>query len=271
MVLYLIGLGLGDEKDITLKGLEAIQQCDKVYLENYTSLLGVNKDKLEILYGKKVEILDREAVESEFDIILKFAENLAVAFLVVGDPFGATTHTDVVLRAKAKNIELKVIHNASIMNAVGVCGLQLYKFGQTVSIPFFTNNWRPYSFYDKITENRKIGLHTLCLLDIKVKEQSEENLLKGKKIYEPARFMTINQAINQLLEAENSKQHGVYSKDTLCVGLARVGQESQKIVFGKMNELIEEDFGSPLHSFIITGEVHPSETDMLQLYKVKSI
>jgi diphthine methyl ester synthase len=36
---YIIGLGLGDPKDITVKGLEAIKQCDRVYLENYTSIL----------------------------------------------------------------------------------------------------------------------------------------------------------------------------------------------------------------------------------------
>ena len=39
---------------------------------------------------------------------------------------------------------------------------------QTVSIVFFTDTWRPDSFYDKIAANRRLGLHTLCLLDIKV-------------------------------------------------------------------------------------------------------
>lgn len=38
-MLYIIGLGLGDEKDITLKGLEAVKKCSKVYMEAYTSLL----------------------------------------------------------------------------------------------------------------------------------------------------------------------------------------------------------------------------------------
>ncbi len=42
----------------------------------------------------------------------------------------ATTHTDLELRARALNIPTKVIHNASIMNAVGACGLQLYRFGE---------------------------------------------------------------------------------------------------------------------------------------------
>jgi diphthamide biosynthesis methyltransferase len=61
---------------------------------------------------------------------------------------------------------VKVIHNASVMNAVGVCGLQLYRYGETISIPFFTETWRPDSFYEKIQNNRRLGLHTLCLLGL---------------------------------------------------------------------------------------------------------
>ena len=64
------------------------------------------------------------------------------------------------------------------MNAVGACGLQLYNFGQTVSLVFFTETWKPDSFYDRIKENVDLGMHTLVLLDIKVKEQTEENLIK---------------------------------------------------------------------------------------------
>jgi hypothetical protein len=50
-MLYLIGLGLGDEKDITLRGLEAVKKCEKVYMEAYTSLLsfGLSTDGLSTL------------------------------------------------------------------------------------------------------------------------------------------------------------------------------------------------------------------------------
>ena len=83
------------------------------------------------------------------------------------------------LRARALGIPTRIVHNASIMNAVGACGLQLYNFGQTVSLVFFTDSWRPDSFYDRIRENADLGMHTLVLLDIKVKEQSEENLARS--------------------------------------------------------------------------------------------
>ena len=136
-------------------------------------------------------------VETESDEILRDADKENVALLVVGDPFGcvvycgtftrllifsrATTHSDIILRAHALKIPVRVIHNASIMNAVGACGLQLYNFGQTVSLVFFTDTWKPDSFYDKIKENADLGMHTLLLLDIKVKEQSEENLARWVK------------------------------------------------------------------------------------------
>ena len=45
-MLYLIGLGLGDAKDITVKGLEIVKRAKRVYLEAYTSLLTVGKDQL---------------------------------------------------------------------------------------------------------------------------------------------------------------------------------------------------------------------------------
>ena len=135
-------------------------------------------------------------VETESDEILRNADKEDISLLVVGDPFGcaalqqtvslayystlfyinsATTHTDIILRARNLGIPTQVIHNASIMNAIGACGLQLYNFGQTVSLVFFTETWKPDSFYDRIKENAELGMHTLVLLDIKVKEQSEEN------------------------------------------------------------------------------------------------
>lgn len=46
MVLFLIGLGLGDEKDITVKGLETVKKCKSIYLEAYTSILSVGKERL---------------------------------------------------------------------------------------------------------------------------------------------------------------------------------------------------------------------------------
>ncbi|XP_053324808.1 diphthine methyl ester synthase [Spea bombifrons] len=271
-MLYLIGLGLGDAKDVTVRGLEVIKSCSRVYLEAYTSILSVGKEALEEFYGRELILADRETVEQEADEILQDAKVNDVAFLVVGDPFGATTHSDLVLRATKAGIQYRVIHNASILSAVGCCGLQLYNFGETVSIVFWTDTWKPESFYDKIKRNRLSGMHTLCLLDIKVKEQSIENLMKGRKVFEPPRYMTVNQAAEQLLEiVQNRRNLGeelAITENTICAGLARVGASDQKIVSGTLQQLQTADFGGPLHSLVISGCMHPLEVEMLRLFAV---
>ena len=267
----MVGLGLGDEDDITVKGLKVVKECDTVFLEAYTSILGVDKERLEEVYGKSITLADRSLVEQEAeDLILDPAKDGKVAFLVVGDPVCATTHTDLWLRARQRNIEVQVIHNASIMGAAGATGLQLYNFGQTVSLPFFEENWRPTSFYSKIQYNRKGGMHTLCLLDIKVKEPDFEAMVKGKIRHLPPRFMSVNTASKQLLEAEDTHKEGAYDgSKTLCIGLARMGQASQQIMAGTMHELVNVDFGSPLHSLIICGDLHDLEFEVLQEFLVK--
>ncbi|KAH9177573.1 Diphthine synthase [Lactarius sanguifluus] len=272
---YIIGLGLSDEKDITLRGLEAVRSSSRLYLEAYTSILTVRKERLEEFYGKPLILADRDMVETESDEILRDAHIQDVSLLVVGDPFGATTHTDILLRARALGIPTRVIHNASIMNAIGACGLQLYNFGQTVSLVFFTDTWRPDSFYDRVRENADLGMHTLILLDIKVKEQSEENLARGRKIYEPPRYMSIVQAVTQLAEVEDTRRGGVLVPErTLAVALSRVGggPDDERIVCGTLAQLREqppEMFGEPLHSLVIVGRrLHHLEAEYAATFAV---
>lgn len=172
------------------------------------------------------------------------------------------------------------------MNACGAVGLALYNYGQTVSIPYFTDSWRPASWLERIRENSRLGLHTLCLLDIKVKEQSEENLARGRKIFEPPRFMSVPTAISQLLSlleeeetptTEDDKEvdspESLSPSTTLAISLSRVGDPSQKFVSGTLSELStlsEEDFGGPLHSFVIVGRrFHALERDFAARWSVK--
>ncbi|KAF9555040.1 Diphthine synthase [Agrocybe pediades] len=271
---YIIGLGLSDESDITIRGLQAVKGSTRVYLEAYTSILMIDKDRLEKFYEKPIILADREMVETQSDEILANAATEDVSLLVVGDPFGATTHTDIILRARALKIPTRVIHNASIMNAMGACGLQLYNFGQTVSLVFFTDNWKPTSYYDRIKENATLGTHTLVLLDIKVKEQSEENLARGRKIYEPPRYMSIPTAVAQLIETEEIRNEGILNPDTtLAIALSRVGGgPEERIVSGTLRELLNhpaEAYGQPLHSLVIVGKrLHHLEVDYAEEFAI---
>lgn len=226
-------------------------------------------------------------VESSSDDILAGADTSDVAFLVVGDPYGylspqlrpcqdssaycirATTHTDLVLRARELKVPVRCIPNASIMSAIGSTGLQLYNFGQTVSMVFFTESWKPCSFYDRIKENRAIGLHTLVLLDIKVKEQSMKNLARGRKIFEPPRYMTVAQCARQMIETEELRAEGAYGPDSLAIGVARVGADDQRMTSGSLQQLTDLDLGSPLHSLVLLGRrTHELERDFIREYAV---
>lgn len=253
MTLYLIGLGLNDEKDITVKGLEAIKNCDHVYLEDYTSKLNVPVSNLEKFYNKKIILADRDMVEKKSDEILEKATLKNVAFLVIGDVFSATTHNDLFLRAKEKKIKIKVIHNTSIMTAVGQVGLELYKYGKTTSMPFFEKGFEPETPYDVIKQNKAQGLHTLVLLDIK------KHLDK---------YMTVNICLKQLLKIEEKRAEKIISKDLKVIGCARLGNENCKIYYGKITDLLKTDFGQPLHCIIVPGKLHFIEEDMLNLFKL---
>lgn len=55
------------------------------------------------------------------------------------------------------------------------------------------------------------------------------------------------------------------------MGLARVGAESQKICAGTLKELLEVDFGAPLHCFILPGKMHFLEAEMLLQYAVNPV
>jgi len=210
-------------------------------------------------------------VESHSDDILAGAESSDIAFLVVGDPFGATTHSDLVLRCRQSSppIPTRTVPNASILTGVGCTGLSLYNFGQTVSMVFFTDNWKPSSYYDRVKENAQLGLHTLVLLDIKVKEPDLVAMARGRIVYEPPRFMTVAQCAGQMIETEEERKDGVCGPEALAVGVARVGAEDQEIVAGTLAQLAEVDMGRPLHSLVLVGrKMHEMERDFVREFAV---
>lgn len=213
-------------------------------------------------------------MESQSDAILAGAHEKDVAFLVVGDPFSATTHTDLALRCREHDppISTRTLPNASILTAVGATGLSLYNFGQTVSMVFFTESWKPSSFYDRVAENASLGLHTLVLLDIKVKEPDLKAMARGKIVYEPPRFMTAAQCASQMLEVEDERRQGVCGKESLAVAVARLGSEDQLIVAGTLEELAEADLGRPLHSLVLCGKkMHEMEWEYVREFAVDRV
>lgn len=158
------------------------------------------------------------------------------------------------------------------MSAIGATGLQLYNFGQAVSMVFFTETWKPSSFYDRLKENHHIGLHTLVLLDIKVKEQSLANLARGRKVYEPPRFMTVAQCASQMLEIEQERKEGICHSNSLAIGVARIGAKDQTMAAGTLEQLSQVELGKPLHSLVLLGKrTHYLERDFMREWAIDQV
>ena len=148
---YLVGLGLFDAGDISLKGLKCLKSVDKIYAEFFTSrLFGSSFDEIESQIGKKIEVLVRNEVEEESKF-LDEAIDSDVALITGGDPLIATTHSDFLVQCSKKGIDYEVIHGSSILSsAPAISGLQGYKFGKVTTIPFPDHNFYPKSPYTAI-------------------------------------------------------------------------------------------------------------------------
>ena len=247
--LVFIGLGLNDEKGISINGLEETKTADYVFMELYTSLMpNFSLQRFETLCGKKVQVVSRRDLEEENGtLILEAAGKGKAVFLVPGDPFIATTHVTLRIDAEKHGIKTRIIHGASIISAiVSLSGLHNYKFGKTVTVPFPENfSETPYNV---IAQNKNLGLHTLCLLDLKANEK---------------RFLNINQAVAMLLEVEQKKRNGVITPSTAAVGIARAGSNNPTLKADFVKDLANYDFGEPPYSLIFPGDMHFMEIESL--------
>ena len=246
--LIFIGLGLSDDESATLEAIEACERADVLIAELYTSILTPGSiERLSAKTGKEIKVLGRSEVEE--GSLLDIAKEKVVGFLVPGDPMTATTHVDLKIRAHKAGINTSIIHGTSVMIAVpSVLGLQHYKFGRTITIPFQQKGYSPTSPFELLVENLGRGLHTLALLDIRAEER---------------RFMTANEGLTWLVETAKRMESTAITEDTLACVVARAGSKS---CIGKANSirtLIGMDFGVPLHTIVVPGKLHFQEEEAL--------
>ncbi len=243
-MLKLIGLGINI--DFTLSGLNAARSSDVIYLEKYTS--PVSKDIVEKVkqYVNPI-VVDRQFIESPK--IVEEAKNKDVALLVVGDPLSATTHYSLIDECVKKGVRYEIYHNSSIFTAVAETGLSLYKFGRTVTIAYWRDNYKPTSPIKFIEDNKSIGLHTLALLDV------DEN--KGP--------MDAIEGLKTIKAME--KAIGKNIVDDVFI-LSRVGFDDAKITYANINDIIndEPDLGKPLFSLIIPGDMNEVEMEFSERF-----
>ena len=162
----MIGIGPGDLGLMTVDAVEAAAGSDHRFLEGYTATLPIEQEELlESRIGPWNRLM-RPDIEMPEEL-LRLARSSVVALLVVGDPMQATTHVDLLLRAKDAGLNTEMIPGISATTlAVTLSGLQSYRFGRQVTLPFPYGNYLPVSPLKYILDNKSRNLHTLVLLDL---------------------------------------------------------------------------------------------------------
>ena len=252
-MLFIIGLGLGF-KDISLRAMEAARKANELLLEPYTSFLPEGYvGFIERETGKKALPLSRQDLEDDVKATVGRAKDSDVALLVPGDPLVATTHHLIINTARALGIGVEVFHSASAFTAaIGECGLDIYKFGPTVTIPFWFENYRPTSFLDAICKNLENGEHTLVLLDI------------DQKAYRP---MGIGEAAAIMRAAEESKPHGLVNSGLKVVVIANAGREGQEIRYAELGEIgsgMERSLAGKAIALVVPAKMSFAEEENLR-------
>jgi diphthine synthase len=246
--LIFIGVGLDGGKGITLRGLDEARSADVVYAERYTSALSdTSLDAIERLIERPVHRLSRKEVE-DGEAILGAALRGRVAFLVGGDPMAATTHVDLRLRAASRKIPTQIVHGVSILTAAaGALGLQIYKFGRTTTVPFASDGFTPTSPLEAILQNRRAGLHSLVLLDLR----------------EDGSSLAPADAIASVLRMASTLGSIDFGPDVLAAVLSRVGTPDVRAFVGPISRLARWNLGPPPHCIIIPGNLHFLEKEAL--------
>jgi diphthine synthase len=255
--LAFIGLGLGDDRDVSPRARDELRKCGAIFSEAYTSRLAPGSlERISHDVGRAIAVLPRSQVEAERPVLEALALHAHVGFLVAGDPFAATTHVALRLAAERAGHTWSYIPNASVVTAApSFLGLQHYRFGRIVSLPFPEPGFVPRSPLEGIAQNRAQDLHTLVLLDLRPEE---------------GRFMTAHEALHLLAERDSTSPSPVLPADLRIAVVARVGTDSARAWYGTRGQLGPVDFGPPLHALVVPGRtLHFEESEALERIRVR--
>jgi diphthine synthase len=252
-----VGLGLWDERDLSLRAREMVREADEVVAEFYTSrLMGTDPERLAASLGRSFTVLSREEVESGQEGLLDRADGRTLVFMTGGDALTATTHQELRRGALERGYRVDVVHAASIKTAVpGLLGLSDYRFSRTTTLVTPSPSFFPESPLDVILANRSVGLHTLVLLDIDA---------------ERGHFMTASEGAAVLAETLRRREARDEAVDPDLLGLdtpvcvvARAGSSRPHLAGGPLREVAQGDFGPPLHCLVVPGRLSDEEALMV--------
>ena len=233
---------------MTERARSVARECSKRFLEGYTAVLPPGEEeRLESVVGNW-ERLMRNGVEKPEELLAQ-ARTEAVALLIVGDPMQATTHIDLEERCAEEGIGFHVIPGLTATAlAVSLSGLQSYRFGRQVTVPFSAGDYLPTSPLEMICINKEAGLHTLVLLDLDPTGMGMET----------PRPMMPSEAVALLEKMSERTENGSTALNLPILEwggmlLSDLGTEDERVVSGTLRELSDISTGY-VHAFILPAE-----------------
>ena len=263
--LWLIGLGPGNLEYMSKYANDTANACSKRYLEGYTAILPPEQEeKLEALIGEWERIM-RPDVENP-DELLKLAKEIPVALLIVGDPMQATTHVDLEARCNEMDINFNIVPGITATAlAVSLSGLQSYRFGRQVTIPFSYGDYLPCSPLEMICNNYENNLHTLVLLDLDptgmgLDTPSPMTPDKAVSLLEKMAEKILQDTVSfEILKTPVAEWNGILLTD--------ISMDGQKVSAGNLSQLSQLKEGR-IHCMIIPSHMNPNELEAFERRKI---
>ncbi len=263
--LWLIGIGPGDLDHMTERARGVARGCSKRYLEGYTAVLPPKEEgRLESVVGPWEKLM-RDEVEGAEELLASAREE-SVALLVVGDPMQATTHIDLEDRCVEQGIGFHVIPGLSATAlAVSLSGMQSYRFGRQVTLPFTTSDYLPTSPLKMLCNNFENGLHSLVLLDL---DPTGMGLEKPRPM-SPAEAVGLLEKMAAQVVNEEEGGRGLLEnpvKQWNGILLSDLGTEEERVLSGPLGDLSGQK-GGMVHAFILPAEFSGMEEDAFERRK----
>ncbi|MDE1846112.1 MAG: diphthine synthase [Candidatus Micrarchaeota archaeon] len=254
-MLFLIGIGLNN-RDIPYSAADDLSGADEVLVDQYTNFI-TDEDLAWITSKFQIspKLIHRSDLEENAKVMVEKAKEKDIVLLVSGDPLIATTHHTILDLAAKKGVEYKIYHSSNIFSgAIGESGLDIYKFGPTTTITFWSEKYKPTSFIDVVKKNFENGQHTMCLCDYHYNEK---------------RRMKVSEAIELLHVADETKGYGFITEKSKILVLGDVGKDSQEIRYLQVGKINKEDlraFEGKVITLIVPGPMNFAEEEALQKF-----
>jgi len=235
-----VSAGFNPPSSLTMEEIDFLDASDKIIVDTFTSPFYLKNYK-----NRDLIFADREKLEN-YEWIFQLEGRVAI--VISGDSFSATTHFNIYSEAVKRGLEVKAFHNATIVPLAATrLGLQLYKIGPVVSLPRFSEKFRPISPYEKIKRNKEMKLHTIILLDISPP-------------------MTLNEALEELLWMEREMKERLFTSTTKIGIISCLGMPEETIKFSTIEKLASESGFKPPLTIVLPGDLHFQEEENLSIF-----